>query len=580
MTMNAARRIGLLALCLVLCASAVIAGAQDSAQDPSTGVSPRPKPAPRSADSATPAGPFSPAEPSPPSNAERLRDPLRQALELMRVGRAFEAVPILESLLAEHPDDAQVFQALTQAYLNAGQPERAVALCRERAQARGQRDPDLWVDLAQCCLRAGRPEEAVEALLTCAKARPTWTIRLLEQLELAVADSLGGDRVLKALEKATRAQDAAPEWKEMLAHLYATTGRERLAVGMLMQADREQKQRGELVFELAQVLAKRGALAEALAACDSALALDPRETMAEHALYEKGGLLARLDRVEEALAAYAEGERRFPEGPLALQRNLARAELLMTRTDDLAGAQAAYEAVIARAKLLPRRERQQPVIDRARLSLAECALRREDFAGARQSFADLSETAAQSDVRENAAFDLAEMLFFEGKFVEAEEAYYQLTDRYPNGNWVNDAFRRVLMLGETRGGPRVEEYARVEYLRRVGRTREALERCRAALADESANPVAAEMRFEEAMLLVDLGDAGAAEAAVDSLIADHPRSRVAPGALFWRAQRAEQAAGENATALYERIILEYPSSFEARRARARVRELRAAEANS
>jgi tetratricopeptide (TPR) repeat protein len=525
-----------------------------------------------------------PATITPPGHQPRegLRDPLRQALELIRAGRALEAVPILEELYRTRPQDPGVLQALTQAYLFSGNPDRAVELCRDLAERDGQRDPNLWVDLSRCCQQAGRPGEAVEALLRCLKDRPSWIVRLMDQFELAVSDSLTGGEALRVLQSAASAPEAPAAWKEILAHVFATSGREYEAIAVLMEADRAQALRGELLSNLARTLAKRGVPEAALAAYDSVLALDPADGTAENVWFEKGELLAGLGRVPEAIAAYAEGERRFPAGPLAMQATLARADLLMTKAHDLAGAQAAYAAVLARAGEVPRRERKQPLLDRARIALAECALRLEDFAAARERYGELEANAAQAELREKAAFELAEMRFFEGEFVEAEEAYYQLTDRYPSGNWVNDAFRRVLLLGETNAAPPVREYARIEYLRRVDRTAEALAMCRAALQADPAPPLRPELRFQETQLLAVLGEWASADSALASLLAEDPRSRVAPAALLWWGERAqERPEGRGVAAqAYERIVLEYPASFEARRARSRLRELRETEANS
>ena len=504
------------------------------------------------------------------------RSLLREAENLLRAGRAPEAVPILERLNEERPGDSRVLVLLTQAYLRSGKDDEAIALCRAQAEATGDRDPHAWMQLARCCIQAGRGREAVEALLGCLRDRPSWVMRLVDPLELAVSDSLAGSEAMAALEAAVAGEDAPAAWKEALGHIYATTGREPEAVALLVEADRAQERHGELLLPLARTLSKRGVPGTALAAYDSVLALDPQPGTAEDVWFEKAELLASLDRPREAVEAYAEGERLFPRGPLALRAAIARADLLMGPLRDLEAARQAYETVLAAASARPRRERQQALVDRARLALAECALRGEDFTEAARRYEELAAGASQSALREQAAFQLAEMLFFDGKFQEAEEAYYRLTDQYPQGAWVNDAFRRVLLLGETQAGPGVLDYARTEYLRSAGRTGEALARCREGLAGGPGDLLRAELRFQELRLVAALGDWAAADSSLARLIVEESTSRVAPAALLWMGEQAEAVAQRHAqaAACYERVLLEYPSSFEARRARARLRALR------
>ncbi|MFH1143497.1 MAG: tetratricopeptide repeat protein [Candidatus Eisenbacteria bacterium] len=514
--------------------------------------------------------------------AQSPRDSLRRAEEYLRMGRMPDAVEILEAVHGAHAQDEIAARALVRAYLLAGRADEAVELCRARAQERGGEDPDLWIELSRCSLQAGRGEEAADALLTCLRLRPSWVMRLTDPFELAVSDSAAGPAALARLESAARAAETNPGVKEILAQVYATAGRSAEAIALLVEADRAQERKGELLFPLAHTLSRRGTPAAALAAYDSVLALGPSDGTAENVWFEKGELLASLGRAPEAVAAYEEAVRRFPGGPLFLRATIARADLLMTEVRDLDGARQAYEEVLAQADRARRKERQQPLVDRARLALAECALRQGDLETATERFGDLEKEAGQSALREAAAFQLAEIHFFQGRFVEAEEAYYQLTDRFPQGDWVNDAFRRVLLLGETRGGPEVEQYAQVEYLRRLDRGDEALAACRQILAAAPGHPLEAELRFTEMRLLGDAGQWAAADSALTRILADHPRSRAAPAALLWLGEQSssEEERIERGTECLERVLLDYPGSFEARRARGLLRGLREAKANS
>jgi len=141
--------------------------------------------------------------------------------------------------------------------------------------------------------------------------------------------------------------------------------------------------------------------------------------------------------------------------------------------------------------------------------------------------------------------------------------------------WVNDALQRVLLLGERRGARGLEDLARVLYLRRVGRREEALAVTREALGAVGETPLAPELYLQATQLCGELDRAAQADSALGRLLGEHPESRAAPAALLWLGNLLAQspAGRDRAREYYERILLEYPRAFEARRARAMLRVL-------
>lgn len=354
------------------------------------------------------------------------------------------------------------------------------------------------------------------------------------------------------------------------------------ALDLLMRVERRQKGDGRIALTLATTLARSDQPELALAAYDSVLSLAPREGTVEECWFEKGRLLEGLGRHAEAMAAYRQVEERFPHGTLAPRATLTRAGILL-RSGNASGARGLLEQLLERVTGEPRRSDLRTMRDDARVTLAECALREGDFTGAREIFGDLGRSAARAEVREQAAFEQAELLFYEGKLVEAEQAYYALTDSFRTGDWVNNALERVLLLGEhATAGDALKPYGQILYQRRIGNRERALALCREALAAYRELPLRAELRLEEVRLLTDEANWPAADSSLALLLVEQPRARAVPQALLLLAETglAREARHDAARAYLEQLVLQYPDSSEARRARAILAELRKSDAHS
>jgi tetratricopeptide (TPR) repeat protein len=508
---------------------------------------------------------------------------LRQAHSLSRQGRTAQAVKLIEGFLDEHAQDRRVITALGSAYSSNGEDLKAAALYEKAIYEQGMKELDLWTLLAKACRRAGDGERAVSALIACLRWRPSWVGRLKDQFELLATDPEVGPESIAALEAASLPEEARGAWQEILAHVYMVTGEGQKALDLVLTLDREKKGSGKFVFSLARLLSRRGDPGMALAALDSVLAFPPGPGIAEEVWYERGRLLETLGRVEEAVAAYGEGEQRYPSGPLALRAAMSRAALLMRELGRLDAAREVYASILERTEQARRSAHVRPIREDALLGLGECALRQGDFTEAARRFEELERTALRAPTRERAAFERAEMLFYDGNLADAEAAYYELTDHYPTGEWVNDALARILLLGEhAAAGGALTVYARVRYLVRLGAPDSALVRCREGLQAFAGSPVRDELRFEKLRLLGQLGRRAEADSSLARLLREDPESRSAPAALFWFGGWLESdvecvecvAKGQE---YYEALVLRYPQSLEARRARARLQVMRTGE---
>lgn len=90
-------------------------------------------------------------------------DPFGYALELLQRGELGSAVPLLESLLAAAPEDADVLYNLGMAYSDLGRVEEAVTLL-SRVVDIDPENANAFVALGVAHQRKGEPSEALEAL--------------------------------------------------------------------------------------------------------------------------------------------------------------------------------------------------------------------------------------------------------------------------------------------------------------------------------------------------------------------------------------------------------------------------------
>jgi tetratricopeptide (TPR) repeat protein len=527
-----------------------------------------------------PAGPGPDVRPLPPGKDGEvvLQATLRQAEEWMRLHLPGRAITLLEPLHQERPAETTISLMLAEAYVGAGRHQDAAAIYRAEAARGGAEDPSLWMRLAHTLQLAGQGRQAVEVLLECSRRQPETTPHLLDAFQLLASDSLAGKEARATLEAATRDPDSPIAWSEIVAQSEAIAGDGAKALELTLRLERRQSSGGLRLLQLAGALVRGHQPELALAAYDSVLSVPARPNRGEEALTEKARLLESLHRAREAADAYAECERRFPDGVLSLRGTLRRAHLLLTELGDPAGGREAFGRVVARVGRNPRQE-MRGLRDEARLGLAECDLQSGELARADSAYAVLAETAASGTAREEAAYQRAELLFYQARFTEAEEAYYQVTDKFPEGAWNNDALQRALLLGENAVAPQaLEPLAHALYQLRTGHPDEALASCDEGLAQFDSTAAGAELWRVKIALLAQRGAWAEADASLARLGAVHPASRAVPAALLDLGERAEADPAQAARAhgYYERIVLEHPGSFEARRARAWFEAQRAA----
>ncbi len=526
------------------------------------------------------------------TRAARPPDPvdtlLRDARLALREGRTIEIIPRLEEMLQDHPGDMRIIFVLGPAYLRVSNFEEAAVLYQGEIDRSGGRSIELWIRLADVYRMSRSADELINTLLTGLKQTPGWLPRFSDMVEIAVKDPAMKETAFNLLKQRADEPDAPLVWREVLAHACLVTGDFTEAIRTEMTIVRERRSSGNSLLRQAKVLSSRGFREAALAAFDSVLVVSTVKSIREAALHEKAIALEALGRFNQAIEAYQRQVELFPGGKLALRADFNRANLMKNTQGNLTDSREIFDSILTqteeRGGRRPLNDEEQIFREEAMLALGECALYLQAFEEAESTFVSIERESRQDKSREHAAYERAETLFYQGRFADAEESFYLLTDHYPNGEWVNDALERVLLLGEyiSQAPKTLNDYARVQLLRRIGAPDSAIVVCETALADTIRSVMGDYLAVELIQLSGKAGNWTRADEMLDWLLEYFPASRLAPGMLLWMAEEAENdpARSELAAELYEETITRYPSSLAARGARVRLRAILAREENS
>jgi arylsulfatase A-like enzyme/Tfp pilus assembly protein PilF len=145
-----------------------------------------------------------------PKDKVHVLEQYRAALDLVRQGRADEAIAAFQSLSAQNPQMADVLSELAGLLLRAGRVDESIAAYKRLVEV-APHDPSALVTVAQLLVQSGRPDEAQAqakaALLMLTNAEGRWKAAAHKVLMRVALDRK--DLAL-AREEAARAQEADP----------------------------------------------------------------------------------------------------------------------------------------------------------------------------------------------------------------------------------------------------------------------------------------------------------------------------------------------------------------------------------
>jgi len=519
-----------------------------------------------------------------PADVEPL---LREAGALMRQGRIEDGIQRLQTLVERHPDNWRVVQTLGRTLESLGRTGDAIEVFREAAGRMDAPGPAL-MELARQYRLDGQFIESLKVCLDVLERVPGGREWVANEIESMISSDDLGPEAVGFLEKAVRERSRDPRLREILASAYLHIGRDDDALRLAMQLESESKGSSGVLFRFARLAEDKNRDETALRAYDAVLASDPKPVVAEEIHYRTGQILLRSGRYEEAASALEAASGVAPDGRLGSRAGIEKADILAQRLHRCEDALSAYQQVLdqlespARDSGRSRRHsavrRDRRAADEVRLKMAECHLRLGRPAEAAVIYGELAGDAGDPDTRYEAQFQVGELLFYQGRLQEAEDAWYSLIDDEPKQAWANDALARILLIGENsdEGGVPLTAFAQAQYHLRLGKVDRALLLIEEALSEYPASRAADILLFERAGILLRLGRIEEARVSADTLTARFPDSPLGPAALLETAVRMALLPDmqTEAQALYMEVILRAPDSLEAIRARDALRALR------
>ncbi|HVS64564.1 MAG TPA: tetratricopeptide repeat protein [Thermoanaerobaculia bacterium] len=262
---------------------------------------------------------------------------------LLTLGRAAEALSVLDEALALSDDDPHLHTNRGLALAQLGRPEEALAAFDAALRLRRD-DPQTWGNRGAALIAAGEADRAREsferALELAEEDEPAWLVNL------ALAQDRTGDPELArtTLERAVALDPFHAPGHVALAGLLVRSGELDAASRHLDEAARLRPGSVDLERNRATLAVAAGDLLRALEHLDRALALAPRDPAA---LYLRGLTRAQLGELEAARADLERAAEYAPRDGAAHRELGAVSELL----GEHASALAAYQRA---AELLPK----------------------------------------------------------------------------------------------------------------------------------------------------------------------------------------------------------------------------------
>ena len=263
---------------------------------------------------------------------------LIDARAALALGRPKDAIPILETSLAEDGPSPAVAQAayyyLGLAYQKDGQPEKAAEVLAKLARTPTPVAADAQYLLGQTDFDAGRFEQAIPALERYLLDKPKGEVadHALARIAQAQAELNRPDEAAATLARLARDFPGSPtlpatRFRLAEAALVAKQYDRSAELFRLASESEDPAQKARARSGLAWSLLRGGQPLEAAAAFGALLEASPDDPLASEAALARGWALDQAKHPEEAIAAYASAVEKYPKSPQAGPAALALARL-------------------------------------------------------------------------------------------------------------------------------------------------------------------------------------------------------------------------------------------------------------
>lgn len=286
----------------------------------------------------------------------------------------------------------------------------------------------------------------------------------------------------------------------------------------------------------------------------------------------KSGDTSAASRYERAQEIYRKIVFDNPNTEIAARALFRLAMIRMEPLADPEGARGHLEKLAAEYRIF------LPTAIDAKLALGEVCIRLGEFDRAATIFSEVAGPPPFGGPdRERAALRLAELRFYRHDYKGATAILADLS-KNPVSDAANDAIPLRMLIAEYAGEHpgALAAYAEAGLLRARRRDTEALAKLDAAIAADTAGPLADRFALLRGEILSSLGRPDEAIASFGLIIDRMPQSLLRDRAIFRAASVCDLAKGDRprAIGLYELLLEKHPHSIHAAAARKRIRELR------
>jgi TolA-binding protein len=347
---------------------------------------------------------------------------------------------------------------------------------------------------------------------------------------------------------------------------------------------------GQLLLDFAARCAELEYHQAAIRACREVLDRHPQADAAARAQLLIAHSLVALKRYDQALSAFGDLLVRYPKSPQAVEAMYRRGEIYFhhgralgdaaSQADVLEenstgggspkGTASGHDALAAShidsaqaayGRLIERFGQSAWAADAA-MRIGDCLAIKGDLEEARAAYRRLAYGRGPEQIREQGTYKLAELLFLEGRIEESREAFDELIDSYPQGFYVNDALAQTMLISEglAEDEEALTQYAAAMLMARQRRYGPALESFGGFEQEFPDSPLLDDVLMQTAGIRGHTGRHQEALADLETLIRDHPESRLCPEALRRVGQIYEHHLQDLPAAreAYERLLSEYP----------------------
>jgi len=504
---------------------------------------------------------------------------------LLRLGQEKEALALWHQLLQSAPNDQNLYRTVANAMIENRLYEEASAVYK--SARRGSGDESLFaLDLANLYTALGKYKDATEEYLNFVGRNPQQWSYVEARLASYAEDSTAVDQMVTALEERIQRNPRNALWHRLLAGVYLRTRNypsafEEYKILELLPGlgvePRDSAVEGAELFSFAEQALEEGAHPHAEEAYRHLITKYPNSPYAIRAQLGLARSYERQGAHSKALAAYDELMTRYPKSPWAPEALFQIGEIRFNALFDLDGARAAYGAVMERFPSSPRR------FD-AMLRIGDALIAQGRTEKAEEWYQKPLEDPALRDqnIKDEASYRLAELYFLMGDFAKALEPLHQIL-KGPSAasglesKLANDALELAMFIEENRGQYEepLRHYAQCLQWEKQRQLEKAVSGLQRLIEEHRDAPLVDDALLKLGELETQLGRYQQAIAVYQKLIQDYPESIHRDGAQKRIGEVYEIGLKDSKKAVeaYELVLVNYPQSLSVEEVRKRIRSL-------